>query len=177
VQAAVPSGWRNVPSGDQVSVFRAGEREVEVRYRYTRHGLGAGVDGVRVDVTAAYAGPERVTLTLGGVRRTVDVHRVGDTVWLDSSLGTTELTEVPRFAEPRAAEEPGSLRAPMPGTVVRVAVAEGAPVAAGEVVVVLEAMKMEHAVRAPSAGVVTSLPVAAGETVRAGQVLAVVGEG
>jgi propionyl-CoA carboxylase alpha chain len=65
----------------------------------------------------------------------------------------------------------------MPGTVVRVAVAEGAPVAAGEVVVVLEAMKMEHAVRAPSAGVVTSLPVAAGETVRAGQVLAVVGEG
>jgi biotin carboxyl carrier protein len=61
--------------------------------------------------------------------------------------------------------------------VVRVAVAEGAPVAAGEVVVVLEAMKMEHAVRAPSAGVVTSLPVAAGETVRAGQVLAVVGEG
>jgi acetyl/propionyl-CoA carboxylase alpha subunit len=177
VQPAVPSGWRNVPDGDQVAVFRAGEREVEVRYRFTRHGLGAGVDGVRLDVTAADAGPERVTLTLGGVGRTVGVHRVGDTVWLDSPLGATELTEVPRFAEPRAAEAPGSLRAPMPGTVVRVAVAEGAPVAAGEVVVVLEAMKMEHAVRAPSAGVVGSLPVAAGETVQAGQVLAVVGEG
>jgi acetyl/propionyl-CoA carboxylase alpha subunit len=176
VQPAVPSGWRNVPSGDQVAVFRAGERELEVRYRFTRHGIGAGVDGVRLDVAAAAATPARVVLTLDGVRRAVDVHRVGDTVWLDSPLGATELVELPRFPEPVAVEEPGSLRAPMPGTVVRVEVAEGTAVGAGEVVVVLEAMKMEHAVRAPADGVVASLPVAAGETVQAGQVLAVLGE-
>jgi biotin carboxyl carrier protein len=122
------------------------------------------------------ATPDRVVLTLDGVRRAVDVHRVGDAGWLDSPLGATELVEVPRFPEPVAAEEPGSLRAPMPGTVVRVEVAEGTAVRAGEVVVVLEAMKMEHAVRAPAAGRVAALPVAAGQTVEAGQVLAVLGE-
>jgi acetyl/propionyl-CoA carboxylase alpha subunit len=176
VQQAVPSGWRNVPSGDQVALFRSGDREIEVRYRLTRHGLGAGVDGVRLDVAAADVRPDRVTLVLDGVRRTVDVHRAGDTIWLDSPLGATELVEPPRFPEPVAAEAPGSLRAPLPGTVVRVEVAEGTAVEPGNVVVVLEAMKMEHAVRAPSAGVVAALAVTAGDTVQAGQVLAVVGE-
>ena len=113
---------------------------------------------------------------MDGVRRTVDVHRVGDTSFCDSALGATELVEAVRFPEPVAEEEAGSLHAPMPGTVVRVEVADGASVSAGTVVVVLEAMKMEHAVRAPSAGVVSSLPVATGATVRAGEVLAVVGE-
>ena len=75
---------------------------------------------------------------------------------------------------PVAAEEAGSLHAPMPGTVVRVEVAEGEEVAAGTVVVVLEAMKMEHAVRAPQAGVVSSLHAEVGAAVDTGHVLAVV---
>jgi propionyl-CoA carboxylase alpha chain len=177
VQPSVPSGWRNVPNGDQVTVFRAGEREIEVRYRFTRPGLGAGVDGERMDVSAIEVTPDRVVLALAGVRRTVEVHRVGATVYLDSALGSTELAEVPRFAEPTPEEEAGSLLAPMPGTVVRVEAAEGQQVAAGTVVVVLEAMKMEHAVRAPADGVVAALPAAVGATVESGQVLAVVTEG
>jgi acetyl/propionyl-CoA carboxylase alpha subunit len=177
VQRAVPSGWRNVPSGDQVSTWTCGGRELEVRYRWTRAALEVAVDGERlaIQVPAAPAvGPEQVVLVLDGVRRAVEVHRVGATVWCDSALGSTELTEVPRFREPREAAEPGSLHAPMPGTVVRVEVEPGRPVAAGAVVLVLEAMKMEHAVRAPAEGVVTALPVAAGESVAAGQLLAVV---
>jgi acetyl/propionyl-CoA carboxylase alpha subunit len=134
------------------------------------------VDGEPVDVDAAEVTPERAVVTVAGVRRAVDVHRVGDTVWLDSALGSTELTELPRFAEPAAEQQAGSLLAPMPGTVVRVEVAEGEQVGAGTVVVVLEAMKMEHAVRAPAVGVVTALPAAVGSTVEAGQVLAVVTE-
>jgi acetyl/propionyl-CoA carboxylase alpha subunit len=176
VQAAVPSGWRNVVNDDQMAVFRSGERDVEVRYRFGRAGLAAGVDGTRLDVAAEEITPDRVVLTLDGVRRAVDVHRVGGTVHLDSPLGADTLTEVPRFAEPVAGEDAGSLLAPMPGTVVRIEVEEGARVAAGAVVVVLEAMKMEHAVRAPAGGVVTSLPAAVGSTVRSGAVLAVVGE-
>jgi acetyl/propionyl-CoA carboxylase alpha subunit len=176
VLPGVPTGWRNVPSADQVAEFAAGERRVEVRYRFSRHGLGAAVDGTRVDVVPGAITADRVVLTVAGVQRTVEVHRVGDTVWLDSALGSTELIELPRFPEPRTADAAGSLLAPMPGTVVRVEAAEGAAVTAGAVVVVLEAMKMEHAVRAPVDGVVTSLPVAAGDTVEAGRVLAVVSE-
>jgi acetyl/propionyl-CoA carboxylase alpha subunit len=174
VQPAVPSGWRNVPNADQVAVFRTGERDVEVGYRSGRDGLRATVDGERLDVTAGAVTAERVVLTVDGVRRAVDVHRVGDTVWLDSALGATELTEVERFPEPVAEEAAGSLHAPMPGTVVRVELEEGAEVAAGTVVVVLEAMKMEHAVRAPHDGVVSSLHATVGAAVDTGHVLAVV---
>ncbi len=66
----------------------------------------------------------------------------------------------------------GSLQAPMPGTVLRVDVREGQEVAAGEALMVLEAMKMELAVSAPAAGTVTSVMVRPGDLVARGQVLA-----
>ncbi len=69
------------------------------------------------------------------------------------------------------------VRAPMPGRVLAVHVVEGDEVAAGEVLVTLEAMKMEHAVTAPNGGVVTELLVRAGDQVGGGQALAVIGGG
>ena len=83
---------------------------------------------------------------------------------------------VPRFPDPNALAHAGSLLAPMPGAVVRVAVAEGARVTAGQPLVVLEAMKMEHTVAAPVDGVVTALHVRPGDQVESGQALAVVEE-
>jgi acetyl/propionyl-CoA carboxylase alpha subunit len=174
VQTTIPAGWRNVPNADATASFTAGDRTVDVRYRFARDGLRAGVDGERLDVAVGEVTPERVVLTVDGVRRTVDVHRVGDTFFCDSPLGATELGEAERFPLPVAEEEAGSLHAPMPGTVVRVEVDEGAAVTAGTVVVVLEAMKMEHAVRAPHDGVVTSLHATVGQPVDTGHVLAVV---
>ena len=69
------------------------------------------------------------------------------------------------------------LKAPMPGVVIEVAKQVGAEAATGEVVVVLEAMKMQHAIKAPTDGMVTALPVAVGTQVAAGEVLAVIEEG
>jgi propionyl-CoA carboxylase alpha chain len=62
----------------------------------------------------------------------------------------------------------------MPGTVVSVAVAKGDAVSAGQPVLVLEAMKMQHTVSAPHAGVVDRIDVEPGVQVAAGEVLAVV---
>ena len=62
----------------------------------------------------------------------------------------------------------------MPGTVVAVAVAAGDAVRAGQQVLVLEAMKMQHTITAPADGVVTEIPVREGEQVASGAVLAVV---
>ncbi|MZD07585.1 acetyl/propionyl-CoA carboxylase subunit alpha, partial [Streptomyces sp. SID5785] len=70
----------------------------------------------------------------------------------------------------------GSLTAPMPGTVTVVKVAVGDEVAAGQSLLVVEAMKMEHVIAAPHAGVVTELDVSPGTTVAMDQVLAVVRE-
>jgi biotin carboxyl carrier protein len=63
----------------------------------------------------------------------------------------------------------------MPGKILRVATSVGAAVGVGDVLVVLEAMKMENEIRASQAGTVKSLPVVAGATVNAGEVLAVIG--
>ena len=82
-----------------------------------------------------------------------------------------------RFADPSAQVAAGSLLAPMPGTVVRVAVVAGDSVTAGQPLLWLEAMKMEHTITAPTDGVVTELPVEAGQQVEVGAVLAVVKEG
>jgi propionyl-CoA carboxylase alpha chain len=87
------------------------------------------------------------------------------------------LTVLPRFTDPADAVASGSLLAPMPGTVVGVAVEKGDVVETGHTVLVLEAMKMQHTVTAPHAGTVTDLSVRPGDQVAAGEVLAVVTAG
>ncbi len=116
-----------------------------------------------------------VDLSVDGVRYRCAVH-LGRTIYVDSVLGHSALVEDERFPIPGSALAAGSLTAAMPGTVLRVDVMAGDIVAAGDTLVVLEAMKMEHAVKAVAGGTVTELLVAAGQQVEAGAVLAVVEE-
>jgi propionyl-CoA carboxylase alpha chain len=120
------------------------------------------------------ASPDAVVLEVDGVRRRYRIHRVGDRAYVDSPLGSVTLTEVPRFTLPKPARTAGSLLAPMPATVGRVTVTVGQRVAAGDLLLTLEAMKMEHAVYAPDAGVVAELDVQPGSQVDTGTLLAVV---
>ncbi|MGW7089214.1 ATP-binding protein [Streptomyces sp. NPDC054871] len=162
-------GWRNLASQPQVKLFRSEPdgAEHEVRYRHTREGLSA--EGVRV----LSASRELVVLEVGGVRRQFDVSRYGDgRVY----VGNTALTALPLLPEPTTKQSPGSLLAPMPGTVVRLAdgLAEGARVTAGQPLIWLEAMKMEHRISAPASGTLTALHAAPGRQVEVGALLAVV---
>jgi acetyl/propionyl-CoA carboxylase alpha subunit len=176
VLRSAPSGWRNNPSQPQQVRYDLGEREVEVAYRFGREGLSVSVDGDPLDdLRLRSATPEAVDCEVGGIRRVVTVHVVGDEVFADSALGSTAMRRLPRFPPPATAAGAGSLVAPMPGVVVRVAVAVGDDVDAGQVVVVVESMKMEHPVRAPGAGRVGEVRVKAGDQVDAGEVLIVVG--
>ena len=70
----------------------------------------------------------------------------------------------------------GDLRAPMPGRLIAVHVAPGDSVSRGETLVVLEAMKMEHAIAAPADGIIAAVPFAAGDQVEEGAVLVVFAE-
>jgi propionyl-CoA carboxylase alpha chain len=182
VLPTLPSGWRNVPSEHEQAVFSVDGEELEVRYRLGRPnrfcawGLAATVRGERVDVHLLSATPESVDLEFEGVRRTCTVRQAGAVSFVDSALGATTITEVDRFPEPGSSNVPGSLLAPMPGTVVRIAVQPGAQVIAGTTVLVLEAMKMEHSVVAPVGGVVAEIGVEVGQAVDLGMVLAVVEE-
>ncbi|MGK5674942.1 biotin carboxylase N-terminal domain-containing protein [Micromonospora sp. URMC 106] len=198
VLAGLPSGWRNVPAFPQVTRFTGPAGEVAVGYRLDRSGglaewsvsPGTGstatADGPAPDGEAAPVGepppavalvearPDRVVLDVDGVRRTYRVHRVGSEVFVDGPDGAAGLTELPRFGEPTAELATGSLVAPLPGTVTRVHVEAGQRVAAGDLLLTLEAMKLEHPVLAPAGGVVAELPVPAGGQVDTGAVLAVV---
>ncbi|GAA4373565.1 biotin carboxylase N-terminal domain-containing protein [Nocardioides caricicola] len=163
VQRGIPVAWRNVVSQPQRTVFE--EATVEWHGAYS-------VDGH----TVVAAGPDSVTLETDGVRTTYTVAVHGLAVDVDSARGHVRLTRVPRFVDPAEQVASGSLLAPMPGTVVSVAVEAGQTVSAGQPVVVLEAMKMQHTVKAPTDGVVTQIDVKAGAQVAAGEVLAVVEE-
>ncbi|MBQ0988398.1 acety-l/propionyl-CoA carboxylase subunit alpha [Streptomyces sp. F63] len=170
-------GWRNLPSGHQTTAYRAEPdgTEYEVRHRLTRDGLDAPG---HPDVRLIAAGPERVTLETAGVRRTFEVAVYGSRTHVDSPLGAHAFTAVPRFPDPTARAEPGSLLAPMPGTVVRVAdIAVGDRVEQGQSLLWLEAMKMEHRITAPAPGTLTVLHATPGRQVEVGALLAVVTEG
>jgi biotin carboxyl carrier protein len=86
------------------------------------------------------------------------------------------LVALPRFPSSELVETPGSLHAPMPGRVVRVEARVGDSVRAGQVLVVLEAMKMEHTLRAPHDGTVGEVDCSPGDQVEAGAVLVVIGQ-
>ncbi|BBX31522.1 pyruvate carboxylase [Mycolicibacterium mageritense DSM 44476 = CIP 104973] len=170
VFAAAPSGWRNIASGYQTKSYRtAAGDDIAVRYRFTRTGLDLpDTDGVSL-VSAA---PTSAVLAVNGVERAFDVARYGDQVFVDSPLGPAQFTALPRFPDPNDAVAHGSLLAPMPGSVVRVGAAVGDTVTAGQPLIWLEAMKMEHTIAAPEDGVLAELNVTAGQQVEVGAVLA-----
>jgi acetyl/propionyl-CoA carboxylase alpha subunit len=186
VLATIPSGWRNNPSQLQRVVFDGEDGVLAVGYRFGRSGAlealevdSEPLEGARL-WAASPAGPGTwsVDLEVAGVRRRFEVHRVGEVHHVDGPLGHAELRE-PRFPEPAtgsAAAAPGSLASPLPGIVRRVAVRPGEPVAAGALLVVVEAMKLEHRISAPAAGRVRELLVAEGQEVDAGTPVAVLEE-
>jgi acetyl-CoA/propionyl-CoA carboxylase biotin carboxyl carrier protein len=120
--------------------------------------------------TAGAADREAITVEVGGKRLSVVVpavlgqsHRV--------SPGPLSAERVRGASRSRRSVPAGSgdtLVSPMQGTIVKIAVADGARVAAGDVIVVLEAMKMEQPLTAHKDGTVTGLAVAVGQTVTAG---------
>ncbi|MEW1627756.1 biotin carboxylase N-terminal domain-containing protein [Streptomyces sp. NPDC089173] len=170
--------WRNVPSQPQLKRYRSEPdgTEHEIAYRTPRTGTPEPYEanGVRtVSVTAT-----RVTLELGGVTRHFDLTYDRDRVHVDTAGASYTLTVLPRFTDPATRTDPGSLLAPMPGTVVRLAdgLAPGAAVVAGQPLIWLEAMKMEHRILAPTSGTLTALHAAPGHQVEVGALLAVVQE-
>jgi propionyl-CoA carboxylase alpha chain len=176
VQSSLPSGWRNLASQSQSKRYEVGGTAGdarEVRYRHT--GKSLVVEGIE-DVLLVSATSSRVVLERDGLTTAFEIRRHGTLTAVDSTLGSLTLRALPRFADPADAVQPGSLLAETPGTVIRLAVSTSDSVRAGEPLLWLEAMKMQHQISAPCDGVVAELNVAEGDQVEMGTVLAVVSE-
>lgn len=168
VLSRIPTAFRNVPSQPRTRTYRLGADEIVVEYRAERDSLVS--DGA----TVVSAEPTQVRLDVDGVVETYDAAVADEHVDVDGPHGSWSFEVVPDFVDPADVVAEGSLLAPMPASVVQVSVEQGQSVSRGDVVVVLEAMKMQHTITAPTDGVVAELAVEAGRQVEAGAVLAVI---
>ena len=165
VLSRIPTAYRNVPSQPRTRTY-AGDIAVTYSAGFVQHDLD--------DVTVVDATPTRVVLEVDGITQTYEVAVGHGWVDVDGPHGSITLTPVPIFVDPADVVAEGSLLAPMPAAVISVAVADGQHVSKGDVVVVLEAMKMQHTITAPTDGVVSGLSVTPGSQVESGAVLAVI---
>ena len=169
----IPTGWRNSLMPPESVQFQHGEATFTVSYRARRDGafevsIGEAASVVRVFAATA----EGVDLEIDGRRARASVTGQENRRWLvHGSWGDAELQELPRFPSSQSAEASGGLKAPMPGNVTAVHVAQGDAVAAGQLLVTMEAMKMEHRILAPADGAVQQVFVQEGDQVDNGAML------
>ncbi len=131
----------------------------------------ARIDNITVTGRVVQMQGDHVLVEVDGLTRGYRC-RPHDGVWyVNSSLGQTDLVELPRFPEARVDAGATGPTAPVPGRVVSIEVEAGDAVEAGRTLVVLEAMKVEHRICATLAGVVSDILVHVGDSVDAHQVL------
>jgi propionyl-CoA carboxylase alpha chain len=174
--AELPSSYRNNPYRDPSIRFLIGGDDVEVSWRQT----GASAYHARVfdsTVTAQVLSSASegasivIRIEIDGVQRAFRIAEAGDELYVHSSLGSRVIKRPPRHPAPQTASEQASANSPMPGKVLKILVETGQIVSAGDPLIILEAMKMEHTMRAALDGVVEAILVSDGEVVGPGQLL------
>jgi propionyl-CoA carboxylase alpha chain len=172
---SIPSGWRNNRWRPQDVPYAVDGDAVEVRY-VAREGdrFDLEIGGEKAEAWVAGTDADGISLELDSVLRRFEIGRDGDRVFVHSPMGTCELARLPRFPPPAGEDLAGGCVAPMTGVIREVRVAVGERVAEGSVMLILEAMKMEHEMVAHAAGVVTEVRVEVGQMVDPDAVLIVV---
>jgi len=157
---------------------KAGQQLLEVTIERSNGHYIVDVDGVRHDVDAHKLEADFYSILTEGRSYEVSVESQGDAYHVRHGAAEqmVRLTDPSRRAreEGPAADGPEQIVSQMPGKVVRVLVAEGDTVEAGQGVIVVEAMKMENEIAASKDGKITSLSVQPGQSVEGGAVLAVI---
>jgi acetyl/propionyl-CoA carboxylase alpha subunit len=179
--------WRNNPNGPalyryQLALVDGGREEDSSIMEVWLQPLPRAADQYLVSLSSE---PEKmvpvcvnewadsgILLTIDGHRQWITLSSQGSRWWIKTEEGMTVAVALSRFPESRAAAAAGSsLRAPMPGLVLAVLVEVGQTVEAGQPLMKLEAMKMEHTVHAVAAGIVEAIHYAPGDQVEDGALL------
>jgi 3-methylcrotonyl-CoA carboxylase alpha subunit len=168
------SGWQlaGAPRREARRLFAQGELvEIETVFEGGAVVLKINGESHRLDSVASTDG--RLVIVVDGEPSVIMVHRAGSQLFADVS-GHHIVVSEPEFSDAsKTVRAEGALKAPMPGRVLKLEMREGQKVSAGDQLMILEAMKMEHIMRAPIAGRIADLAVAEGSQVREGDVLCI----
>ena len=171
------SGWRNSVMPPERTTFKVGDVETPVSYRCRRDGTFSMVVAEQERTVVAYsAGEGDADLGIDGRRVQFAVSGSGDRWFVHGADYDVELVELPRLPLPEQYEIKGGLTAPMPGNVLATYIAEGDTVAEGQLLLVLEAMKMQHRITAPFDGTVMEVHIEEGQQVDNGALLVLLEE-
>ncbi|GAC1320948.1 MAG: biotin carboxylase N-terminal domain-containing protein [Acidimicrobiales bacterium] len=174
VLRSAPSGWRNLRSQRQIQEWQCGDATATVEYCVIGTAFDAAIADRRMSGRILRSDADGIDIEADGLRLLCRCQRVGRSVWVGSGSGQTTLVARPRFADGAATSASGrGPTAPVPGTVIGIVGVAGQAVAAGEPLVVLEAMKLEHKIKASADAVVSEVRVSVGDKVDAHQLLVV----
>ncbi len=170
---SLADSWRGGHTGDRLLVLEAPGGRVELHVAGSAGSYDIRLGGTRIEVRDAQLGADSLSLRINGQLRRFLCQLDGSRALLHDGVERWSLQQRPSFefeGEASGGDE-DRLRAPMPGRIVLVHVEAGASVEGEQVLLVMEAMKMELSLRAPRAGVVEAVQVAAGDFVEADAVL------
>ncbi len=164
--------WRAMGSGEIELRFLDDDREVVLRARPDSNGYSVDLAGETTSIRGTLDESGALLAEVNGVRIAATVVGDGAMVQIVAHGHNHRLTRIdPMEAAAAGQALGGKLTAPMPGRIVAVNVADGEKVKAGQSLIVLEAMKMEHIIAAPSDGIVSAVRFAAGDQVNEGDEL------
>ena len=166
----MPSNWTNGRMPYQRIKLMILKNEIEIKYQLKRSGLFE-VMGTNCKIHAV--DESGIDVEVGSHRFFAQVTRANDQILINMPFGDLDAVIVPRFIEPGNEIPEGGLVAPMPGKVIEVRVQKGDKVRAGDTLIIIEAMKMEHSIKATENGKVTKLMVSLNQQVDNGATLLV----
>ncbi|MDA9306858.1 biotin/lipoyl-binding protein [Gammaproteobacteria bacterium] len=166
----MPSNWTNGRMPHQRIRLIILKNEIEIKYQLKRSGLFE-VMGTNCKIHAV--DESGIDVEVGSHRFFAQVTRADDQIVINMPFGDLDATIVPRFLEPGNEVPEGGLVAPMPGKVIEVKVKKGDKIKAGDTLIIIEAMKMEHSIKATENGKVTKLMVSLNQQVDNGATLLV----
>ncbi len=175
--AFMPSGFRNSSMPSQQMLLLNDDREVQVNYRPRRDGSFEVSIGDSEELKTARLislDGDRFEIQLDDVRAAGHAVKFGNRWYVDIPAGSLNFVEKSRFPEPDSADVEGGLTAPMPGKILAINISEGDSVETGQLLVLMEAMKMEHQIVAAFDGSVSEVRVAVGDQVDNGELLVVI---
>jgi len=170
--AELPPNYRNNSYRDPSIRLEIGTGKVEVSWRRAGEELyEMQVFDSTVAAQVLCCASDLIRIAIDGVQRSFKITEIGGELYVHSTLGSSVVRKAPRHPIPQAALDQCSANSPMPGQALKILVEVGQKVSAGDPLIILEAMKMEHTMRAAVDGVVESILVSVGEIVGPGQLL------